>query len=169
MPSTGSDASRATELILDAVPEAAAQARWALAQLALIEGASAEDLSRIALATSEAVTNAVIHAHAGRGTGRIYITAGLIDGELTLLVGDDGCGWGAAPPSPGLGLGLALIAESCDRFSITSRSTGGTELEMTFKLGSRSRPSGASESRDQLRGSLCSAVRPAVPRFCTST
>ena len=61
--------------------------------------------------------------------------------------------------APGLGLGLALIAQLADDFQIHSRGTGGTELQMRFNLHARKpRPAGP---RTQLRGSFSWAVSPA--------
>ncbi|HLH13764.1 MAG TPA: ATP-binding protein [Solirubrobacteraceae bacterium] len=111
-----------------------AKARAAVASLAGERGASADDLDRIRLVVSEAVANAVMHAYAGEGAGAVHLTAAVIDGELTVIVADDGCGLGAATQSPGLGHGLRVIAEGCESLSILARADGGTQLEMRFAL-----------------------------------
>jgi hypothetical protein len=83
-----------------------------------------------------------------------------------VLIADDGTGLRPRGRHSGLGLGLALIAQLADEFEILSRSTGGTELRMQFKLGDEQR-SGQDRhrrdrrDRDQLRGSVSSAVVPA--------
>ncbi len=122
----------------EAVPESVGHARRALAALAALGGASEEDLERIRLAVSEAVSNAVIHAygHGGTGTGTVTLTAAVIDAELTVIVADDGCGFGGAPESQGLGIGLAVIAQLCDSLSMIARSSGGTQMEMPISAGS---------------------------------
>ena len=60
--------------------------------------------------------------------------SGLRAGELTILVADKGCGIGRALASPGLGLGLAVIDESCEALAIRSRPGRGIELELRFRL-----------------------------------
>jgi two-component sensor histidine kinase len=57
-----------------------------------------------------------------------------MDGELWILVADEGCGHQTASANPGLGWGLALIAEACDDFILAERSAGGTEARMRFDV-----------------------------------
>jgi stage II sporulation protein AB (anti-sigma F factor) len=127
------------DLYLDAVPGSVPVARHAAADWAAAAGAHGLDLDRIGLAVSEAVTNAVVHAYssgpaAGAGAGRVHLAGGSRPGELTILVTDQGCGIGRALASPGLGLGLAVIDESCDALTIRSRPGRGIQLEMGFRL-----------------------------------
>ena len=107
-----------------------------VASLAARYGAGWEDLERVRLVVSEAVTNSIVHAYP-EPTGNVHVTAAVIDDELTIVVADDGCGLGAAEPSPGLGLGLGLVANTCDAFSIVSRPYGGTQVEMRIVLSGR--------------------------------
>ena len=51
-----------------------------------------------------------------------------------MLIADNGCGMRAGRDSDGLGLGLALIAQMTDGFSIVERSCGGTELRLCYTL-----------------------------------
>lgn len=128
---------RSTESILSshrAVPEAVPTARNVVASLAARYGAGWEDLERIRLIVSEAVTNVVVHAYQDESAGNVHITAAVIEDELTVVVSDDGCGLGCAGISPGLGLGLGLIANGCDSLSIVARPFGGTQLEMRLAL-----------------------------------
>ena len=141
-----------------AVPDAVASARNSLTDFAVAVGAKGERLEAIRLAASEAVTNAVLHAYKGSG-GAIQLSASYVHGEFWLLIADDGSGLRPRGPHSGLGLGLALIAQLADEFQILSRSTGGTELRMQFRLAEQDRP-GDSE-RGQLRGSVSSAAVPA--------
>lgn len=116
-------------------------ARRALSAYAASVGATPEKLEAIEMATSEALTNAVVHAYGdGWGTyrdggGHIHVSAGVSAGELRILIADDGRGMQARATRPGLGVGLAVIAHVADAFTMTQRSTGGTELEMRFTLG----------------------------------
>lgn len=117
-----------------AVAESVGQARRAVATLAQLDGAREADLERIRLAVSEAVSNAVIHAYAFEADRAVGLTAAAIDGELTVVVSDDGCGFGGARESQGLGLGLAVMTQLCDWLTLSKRSSGGTQLEMRFRL-----------------------------------
>jgi anti-sigma regulatory factor (Ser/Thr protein kinase) len=145
-----------------AVPDSVAEARGSLTDFALAVGVDGERLEAIRLAASEAITNAVIHAYEGRGPGgSIQLNASYVDGEFWLLIGDDGTGLRPRGPHSGLGLGLALIAQLADEFQILSRSTGGTELRMQFKLVVRRERRPTNGQHGQLRGSVSSAVVPA--------
>src|SRR5947199_3413703 len=104
-------------------------ARQALCDFAADAGASPEQVENVRLATSEALTNAVLHAYRD-GTGPVYVTAALVSTELWVLIADDGCGLSVCSDSPGLGLGLPLIAQASDDFTIVTRATGGTEVRM---------------------------------------
>lgn len=117
-----------------AVAESVGQARRAVAALAQLDGAREEDLERIRLAVSEAVSNAIIHAYAFESARGIALTAAVIDGELTVVIADDGCGFGGARESQGLGLGLAVMTQLCDSLTMSRRSSGGTQMEMRFRL-----------------------------------
>lgn len=109
--------------------------RWAT-NFATWAGAQPETVEAIKLAVSEAVTNAVMHAYRD-DPGPVQLTAARTGEELWVLVADEGEGHQTAPVTPGLGWGLALIADACDQFMITERSGGGTELRMRFPLGRR--------------------------------
>ncbi len=153
--------------IADSVPAA----RHEVVQFALRMGVDAEKLDAIRLAVSEALTNVVVHAYRGGpggpdrgGGGQIHVTASLAVDELWVLIGDDGQGLSAQLRSPGLGVGLALIAQSSDGLTIMNRATGGTEIRMCFSLGGNGGDLSAQE-----RGSSRSAKSPASPRFSTTT
>jgi serine/threonine-protein kinase RsbW/stage II sporulation protein AB (anti-sigma F factor) len=93
-------------------------------------------LGDLKLAVSEAATNAVLHAFVddatpGALTGTIHVDAGA--GCVTVRVCDDGAGMIPRSNSTGLGLGLPLIAQIADEFSIRAGAEGvGTEVCMTF-------------------------------------
>jgi serine/threonine-protein kinase RsbW/stage II sporulation protein AB (anti-sigma F factor) len=155
-----------------AVPDAVGQARNALTSFARRAGVAPEQLEAVRLAASEAVTNAVVHAYPG-GKGRVHISASYLEDELWLLVGDSGTGLRPRANSPGLGLGLALIAQLADEFQILSRGSGGTEIRLRFKLPQARRHSDAPlttghSARGQSdglgrapRGALATALSPA--------
>ena len=144
------NAGESLSLTYQAEPGAVPRARKALRDFAISAGADQRQVDAVRLASSEAVTNAVLHAYRGRG-GSVYVTAAIVDHELWILVADDGCGLEPAADRPGLGLGLGLISQVSDDLAIVPRAGGGTEVRMRFTLeaakrGSRS-ASPASEPR----------------------
>ena len=64
------------------------------------------DHDGVALAVTEAVTNAVMHAYRDREPGTVRIFASVGDGALVVIVSDDGPGMTPRTDSPGIGLGL---------------------------------------------------------------
>lgn len=116
-----------------AVPDCVPDARDAIAEFAFAAGARGEQLDDIRLATSEALSNIVQHAYPER-SGQMYATARVAADELWVLISDDGCGLHAGRHSDGLGLGLALIAQVTDDFTVLDRGSGGTELRLRFVL-----------------------------------
>jgi len=89
-------------------------------------------LSDVALVVSEAVTNAVLHAYADSDPGEIKVSVELSDREIQVVVQDSGSGMVPRPDSPGLGLGLPLIATVSERFDTRTVPGGGTRLCVWF-------------------------------------
>lgn len=143
----------------EAVAESVGQARHAVASLAKAGGGCEEAIERVRLAVSEAVSNAVIHGYGLERAGVVALTAAVIDGELVVVVSDDGCGLGKARESEGLGLGLAVITQLCDSLTVLTGSSGGTQLEMRFRLGGDARP--APDARIDQTRPLSRAGQPA--------
>ena len=109
--------------------------RRAVADVATGGGADSETLVRIGLAVSEAATNAVLHAYRGPGTsGHIHVSASLDCGVLHVCVRDDGVGMSPRTDSPGLGLGLCLMAHESDQLEIGAGADGGTSVSLRFAL-----------------------------------
>ena len=146
-----------------AVAESVPRARHALAGFATRAGASAEQVDEVRLTSSEALTNAVLHAYRGE-PGTIQVTAAVVAQELWVLIGDEGSGMQPRGERPGLGLGLGLIAKLTDDFEIVARSGGGTEVRMRFDLLDE-----ADQAESQDLGSSSAASRPASSRFSTAT
>jgi serine/threonine-protein kinase RsbW/stage II sporulation protein AB (anti-sigma F factor) len=90
-------------------------------------------LNDVGLAVSEAVTNAVNHAYVDREMGDVRVAVTLGHDEVELTVEDDGRGMLPRPDSPGLGLGLPLIATVADRFDTVSGPGGGTRICAWFR------------------------------------
>lgn len=90
-------------------------------------------IADIALAVTEACTNAVVHAYRD-SSGTISITASHADGALTVTVRDHGTGMAPRVDTPGLGVGLPVIAAIAQSVEIGSPRGGGTEVRMRFAL-----------------------------------
>jgi serine/threonine-protein kinase RsbW len=114
-----------------AVASSVRRAREALAMFAHATGATAQQVEAVRLAVSEALTNAVMHAY-GTNSGAVHVSASRAGDELWVLIADDGNGVEAGHDSPGLGMGLHLIACMADYFAIDKRREGGTEIRMRF-------------------------------------
>ncbi len=94
-----------------------------------VDGAAAAD---VLLAVTEACTNAVLHA--GRPDLEMEVEACWRDGDLGVVVRDRGQGFTPRVDSPGLGLGLPVIAALSQRMELRETPGGGTEVVMDFEL-----------------------------------
>lgn len=98
-------------------------------------GVPVQQRDAIALAASEAATNVVVHAYADREPpGTIEVHATVAGDELWVIVTDAGLGLRPRLDSPGLGLGLAIIARLADGVDLVRPTAGGLELRMRFAL-----------------------------------
>jgi len=122
------------ELELDARPENIAIVRHAFGALGEAYGVGAQTLSDIRLAITEACTNVVVHAYPDGAPGPMEVRASLLDDELAVVVRDHGPGIVPRPDSPGLGLGLPLIASLAESVQLGHDDDGATEVRMTFLL-----------------------------------
>jgi anti-sigma regulatory factor (Ser/Thr protein kinase) len=122
---------------LPARPASVPAARAAVAPLAKTCGA---DESAVALCVSEAVTNAVLHAYRDgrRGDVRVHawIDEAASDRALRVSVEDDGVGMSPRVDSPGLGVGLSVIATMATAVDVRSRHPG-CAIQLTFACGQR--------------------------------
>ena len=90
------------------------------------------------MAISEAVSNAVIHAFRTQDLpGTVTVTVDVTSDQFVeAVVRDDGMGMSARGDSPGLGLGLGLIASVADTVEQRLPADGvGLELWMCFRFG----------------------------------
>jgi anti-sigma regulatory factor (Ser/Thr protein kinase) len=125
------------ELVLPARPENVGVVRHVLGGMADALEIDPEALGNLRLAVSEACTNVVVHAY---GDGER--TPGLLEVEVTVdrpllhvVVRDRGRGLAPRPDSPGMGMGLPLIAAVSDSVEIDSVA-GANEVRMTFVIAS---------------------------------
>jgi len=122
------------ELSLPAQAENIALIRHAFGALAEVLDLDEQLLSDIRLAITEACSNVVVHAYADRAPGPLDVCAKLDDNELTVVIRDEGPGIVPHPNSPGLGLGLPLIASLADSVQLGRDERERTEVCMTFSL-----------------------------------
>jgi anti-sigma regulatory factor (Ser/Thr protein kinase) len=127
--STASDAAWS----LPAVPSTVGPIRRRAAAFASAAGASKEIADAVALAVSETVTNAVVHAYVGREPGLVNVQCRTEGERLIVQVVDEGAGLAARDDSPGVGHGLAPVGALAQTLEITSRRDGsGTVVTMSF-------------------------------------
>jgi serine/threonine-protein kinase RsbW/stage II sporulation protein AB (anti-sigma F factor) len=95
-------------------------------------GLSESQVADVRLAVSEAATNAVVHGCRSSATRTVTAMAQAAGGELCVVIGDDGAGMSPRPDSPGLGLGLPLIAMLTIGLEVAGGEEGGTQIRMRF-------------------------------------
>jgi serine/threonine-protein kinase RsbW len=122
------------ELAMPARAENVAIVRHAIGALGEAIEIDAQTLSDIRLAVTEACTNVVVHAYPDGREGPLEVMATLGGEELTVVVRDEGKGIAARTDSPGLGLGLPLIASLAERVELGHDERARTEVRMTFSL-----------------------------------
>jgi anti-sigma regulatory factor (Ser/Thr protein kinase) len=120
----------AFEARIPGTPMGVGMLRREMAELAKDCGMDAEGIADVRLAVTEAATNAVIHAYA-EAEGELTVSAAVRQGELAIVIGDTGPGLVERRDSPGLGLGLSLIASVAERLRIVNDG-GGTQIHMAF-------------------------------------
>ena len=119
------------ELRTQATPAAVPGVRRAVVDFAELHGVGVPP--DVALAVSEAVTNAVLHAYRGDGAGPMRVVACAEPDRLVVVVRDYGVGMRPHPNSPGLGLGLSVIGRLTTEMNIERPDTGGgMRLRMHF-------------------------------------
>ena len=115
--------------------------RRRIAGFAALAGMRNGALAEMQVAVSEALTNVVVHAYRNSDdVGDVRIDAEVHDDDLVISVRDYGLGMGPRPDSPGLGLGLAIIARLTKSSATRRCEDGGTEVRMTFELRGNDQP-----------------------------
>ena len=121
------------ELTLPDRAENVAVVRHAVGGLGDVLEVADQTLSDIKLAVTEACTNVVVHAYPG-AEGPMGLRATVDDRVLRIVVSDRGRGVVPRPDSPGLGLGLPLIATLAQSLELGTGEDQETEVRMTFDL-----------------------------------
>jgi len=99
------------------------------------EGLSLGIVSKVKLAVSEVVTNAIVHGYRGQ-PGTITVRAE-VDDRLMVTVIDHGGGFLPRDESPGIGAGLQVVrklAASLEIGTPPGDNGNGAEVRMTFPL-----------------------------------
>jgi serine/threonine-protein kinase RsbW len=136
-----SEASGASEcdvrLTLPARPENVAVVRHVLgafAEALKLPDGVVEDMR---LAVTEACTNVVRHAYAGREPGPVDVLIRPTGDGLDIVVSDEGRGIGPSADRDGPGLGIPLITALASEVVIEPAPGAGSRLAMSFRRGSR--------------------------------
>ena len=113
----------------------AGRARAAVREFASSHGAVDSTVADIALAVSEAISNVIHHAYRdGQETGEVVLEADRDGDQIAIVISDKGAGMMPRVDTPGLGLGLPMIASLADALEVRVRPSGGTEVHMRFDL-----------------------------------
>jgi serine/threonine-protein kinase RsbW len=122
------------ELTLAARAENIAIVRHALGGFGEAFAIPEATLSDIRLAVTEACANVVVHAYPDGQEGPMEILTSMGANELTVIVRDWGGGIRPRSDSPGLGLGLSLIAALTDSVQLGHDHQEHAEVRMTFAI-----------------------------------
>src|SRR3954470_7912543 len=94
-------------------------------------GASPDVVAAAALAVNEAATNAIVHGYDGGSPDETIRVSAECDGVwLHFVVADRGGGLRPRRHSPGVGLGLAIIAQCADELELREQPGNGIEMRI---------------------------------------
>jgi anti-sigma regulatory factor (Ser/Thr protein kinase) len=113
-----------------AAPTCVGVIREEIAAIAAECGLDEAQVADVRLAVSEVASNVVLHAYRGVD-GEIRVRAAYADEQLQVVIADDGPGIAPRIDSPGLGLGLPIVAAVAQSFEVQSGGDG-TEVHLTF-------------------------------------
>jgi serine/threonine-protein kinase RsbW len=125
----------ALDAVYPAQPTRVADIRRDVVDVATRCGAGDTAVLHIKLAVSEAATNAILHAYRGDTPPEgVHVLVQRSDERLDVRIGDRGVGMSPRPDSPGLGMGLSLMAHEAEHFEVRAAPQGGTEVILRFNL-----------------------------------
>lgn len=133
------------ELSFSSLAENEAFARMVISAFLMRLNPTMSLVSEVRTAVSEAVTNAVVHAYAGREDGRIFLRAAVDAQKVEIEVEDFGCGiedvaqamtpfYTSQPDKERTGMGFSLMLSFMDGVHVTSAPGSGTLVKMTKLL-----------------------------------
>lgn len=128
--STAAARTERLELRTAAEPSAVREIRRAVREFAALHGVA--DTHAVALAVTEAVTNAVLHAYRDGSHGDVRVVACAEPERLVVVVRDYGCGMRPRHDSPGLGIGLSTVGHLASHFNVEAPDGDGTRVRMHF-------------------------------------
>jgi anti-sigma regulatory factor (Ser/Thr protein kinase) len=92
----------------------------------------------VRVAVSEALANVVLHAYVGRAPGPMILEVWCDGDDLLVRICDEGRGLVPRIDSPGLRVGISVMASMVDAFSVANRQgTDGTIVSLRLSLGGR--------------------------------
>ena len=107
--------------------------RNAVCAFATAAGIGEPTLGNLRLSLSEAISNEVIHSYRDDpAPGAVSVLATVDAAEVRAVVSDTGMGFVPRLDSPGLGVGLVLIASTATSFAIRDGVPSGTDVHMAF-------------------------------------
>lgn len=122
-------------------PESVGELRRAVVAYARKSGSDLAGAEAVQLAVSEALTNVAMHAYRNGDHGCMAVEAWPEQRHLVVHVTDDGVGFVPRPNSPGMGIGLAVMAQAADDFAISNREgVPGTLVQLRFALSPEEAP-----------------------------
>lgn len=125
--------SRERRWVVRAEAASVPRVRGEVAEFAAACGVPDPPLADLRLALSEALTNVVVHGYRDRAApGEVDASVKVRASRIEVVVGDRGVGLAPRRDSPGMGLGMPLIASVAQSFEVRSRPRGGTEIHFSF-------------------------------------
>lgn len=119
--------------VVDATPSAVPELRRRAAEFVSRASGSEEVTQAVALAVSETVTNAVLHAYDGQERGQVQVNCHADGDRFVVEVVDAGAGIWLRRDSPGIGHGLAVVGAIAQALSIApGPDARGTAVTMAF-------------------------------------
>lgn len=132
-------------LSFNALGENEAFARVTVASFAAKLNPTMDDLAELKTAVSEAVTNAIIHGYDSNPAGVVYISATIEDGEIDVIVRDEGRGiydieaakeplFTTKPEMERAGMGFTIMKHFTDQLDVESSTSSGTVVRFKKRL-----------------------------------
>jgi serine/threonine-protein kinase RsbW len=117
---------------LPAEPESVGRLRREVALSCRAMQVDPETVEAVKLAVSESVSNVILHGYVGERPGGVTLSVAFPDDEVVISVRDTGRGMAPRFDSPGLGMGLPIIAHVARQLDIHPAEGGGTVVQMRF-------------------------------------